>query len=54
VVKAKSPIFTELKKGFNNLDIRTRKNDVIELGAKRIPYNQHQRSEKTIIKKLNP
>jgi len=38
-MKAKSPLFNELRKGMENLDIRTRKNGAIELGLKRIPAN---------------
>jgi len=38
-MKAKSPLFNELRKGMGNLDIRTRKNGAIELGLKRIPAN---------------
>jgi len=44
-MKAKSPLFNELRKGLNNLDIRTRKNGAIELGLKRTPTNPQTQAQ---------
>lgn len=45
-MKAKSPLFYELRKGMGNLDIRTRKNGAIELGLKRIPTNPKTQAQR--------
>lgn len=39
MAKGKSPLFSEIRKGFKNVDIRTRRNKGIEIGLKRIPFN---------------
>lgn len=39
MVKAKSPLFLEMRKGFKGVDIRTRKSGIIEIGSKRVPFN---------------
>lgn len=39
MVKATSPIFSEIHGGIKNVDFRTRRNRIIEIGRKRTPYN---------------
>ncbi|RLC78922.1 MAG: hypothetical protein DRJ03_24445 [Chloroflexi bacterium] len=45
MVKAKSPLFDKLSKGFKNLDVRLRKTG-IEIGKKRIPFNPRTDAQK--------
>jgi len=45
MVKAKSPIFDKLSKGFKNLDVRLRKTG-IEIGKKRVPFNPRTDAQK--------
>jgi len=51
MVKAKSPLFTRLSKGFKFIDARFRRRGDIELGLKRIPYNPRTQSQQKHRKK---
>jgi len=48
LVKAVSPLFNKLQKGLKNLDIRLRKNLVIELALKRVPFNPRTEAQQAI------
>jgi len=51
VVKAVSPLFNKISKGFKNLDIRQRKRGFPELGLKRIPFNPRSVAQTKIRKR---
>jgi len=44
----KSPLLKQVRKGFKNVDLRTRKNLKVELGKKRMPFNPRTASQRKI------